>query len=137
ARARDARPLAAVAERPDRDPVVAPAPQRVRGVDELVEAVRLAHRAGVERDEPPFEPVLRAERFVDDLRPEDVQIGGVRDQDELLRRDPALDECVARALAEDDDPLAAVLERPLDPLRAPDRAPPPPPQPAARSARRS
>ena len=117
----EARPLAAVAEHDDRDALVAPAPQRLGRVDELVEAVRPAHRAGVERDELPLEPVTRAELLVHHARPEDVQVGRVRDQRELLARDPAPLEILLRALAEHDDPLGAGVQPPLEPLRAPHR----------------
>ena len=114
----EARPLAAVAEHDDRDALVTPAPQRLGRVDELVEAVRPTHRARVDRHELPLEPVTRAELLVDHVGTEDVQVGRVRDQRELLARDPTPLEILLRALAEHDDPLGAGVEPPLEPLRA-------------------
>ena len=115
----ETRPLSAVAEREDHDALVAAATQRLGGVDELVEAVRPAHRACVDGDELPLEPVARPERLVGHAGPEDVQVGRIRDQRELLARDPAPLEILLRPLAQHDDPLCARVQPPLEPLRAP------------------
>jgi hypothetical protein len=110
-----------ISERDDRHALVTPPPQRLRRVDELVEAVRPAHGTGVERDELPLEPVPRAEGFVHHVRPEDVQVGCVRDQRELLAGDPPPLQVLLRPLAQHDDPFGRRVEPPLEPLGAPHR----------------
>ena len=108
--------LAAVSERDDPDPLVAALVEDARRRHELVDPVRLSHRAGIERHEAAVESELLEVGGVRLGRPEEVGLGQIRDDDELVGRHTLPDEELARALAADDDALGRAVQRPLEPL---------------------
>ena len=115
------RPLAAVADGDQGDVVAARVGERGGRVDELVEAVGASHGAGVEAEELAFETVLAAEAVVDVAGAKEVEVAGVGHEDQLLGGYAAGAQGVARALAQDDDLLGAIVDQAFEPLRRGDQ----------------